>query len=366
MAERASIFEKPRLGLESTPGTPVAANLVLRSLTIQPTPVIPRNPIRASGNMAATGMTSGKEHTTFTVEGPLTYTDSAFLFNSVLGAPISNTASGVTTLTWLPNAEAANTLRTYTVEVGSGNGSAGFAGAFLTDLSISIDKDNANVSGSGLGRVFQEGITLTSSTTDVALEPVSSNQVSVFVASTLAALDEPEARMKRCLSANFGLQGRQTPIFTLDDTEQSFSASVERFYDKTAQIVVEQDSQGNGLMGSLKRNDVFFVRYIARGREITTGQRLELHVTFPCQISSTSRGDQDDIYAGTYDLMSIFQSNAFGSGKHGYVEVVLKTIAATATQASTNGSAPSGGSGVKAAEDVTAYDELATEAETEP
>ena len=355
MSERASIFEKPRVGLEnlSTPGTPVAATLVLRSLTIAPTPMIPRNPIKASGNMASVGMTGGKDHTEWSCDGPLTYTDSAFLFNSILGAPTSVTATGVTTLTWKPNAEAANSLRTMTFEVGSGNGSSGFAGAFLTDLSISIDKNDAKISGKGMGKTYQEGITLSTGTVDVVLEPVSSNQVSVFVGATLVSLDNPAARLKRCLSANFNMSGRQSILTTLDDTEQSYSASVERFFEKSAEIVIEQDSQGSALMGSLKRNDVIYVRYVCKGREITTGLNYQLQITFPAQIKSTSRQDSDDVYAGTYDLEPTYQT-----GFAGYVEVVLATAAASATQATATGVAPTGGTGVKSVETLTAYNTL--------
>jgi hypothetical protein len=360
MAERASIFELPRIGVETTPGTPVAANLVLRSLTVTPTPVIPRNPIRASGNMAAVGFTGGKQHTEFGVEGPLTYTDSAFLFNSILGAPTSTTASGQTTITWRPLPQGINTLRTYTFEMGSAAGTAGFSGAFLTDLGISITREGATISGSGLGKIYQEGITLTPNPADVVLEPVSPEQVSVFAAASRLGLDQTGARLKRCLSANLNLAGRQSALFTLDDSEQSFSASVERYFDKTAQIVVEQDSQGSALMGSLKSNEVVWIRYVAIGREIGTGVNYEMRITFPAFIKSTSRGDTDDIYAGTYDLEPVYVDDAFGSGLDGYLEVVLKTKAATATQASTVGSAPSSGNGVQLFENVTTkYAELA-------
>ena len=361
MSERASIFERPRIGVENTatPGTPVAANLVLRTMTVAPTPMIPRNAIRASGNMASVGMTTGKEHTEFSIDGPLSYTESAFLFASILGAPTSVTASGVTTLTYLPNAESANVLRTYTFECGAaGTGAAGWSGAFLTDLSISIDTNEAKVSGKGLGQVYQDPITLSASSTDVAIEPASSNQISVFAAATLVGLDSPDARLKRCLSANFSMAGRQSALFTLDDTQQSFSASAERFFDKSAQIVVEQDGQGATLMGALKNNAIIYVRYIAKGREISTGNPLLLQITFPCQIKNTGRQDTNDVYAGTYDLEPTFVTNAFGPGKSGYVEVVLKTIAATATQAATVGSAPAGNTGVRPVADITQYTAL--------
>ena len=360
MSERASIFEKPRIGVESTPGTPVAANLVLKSLTITPTPVIPREAIYVAGNMASVGQTGGKEYTDFSIDAPLTYSDTPFFFNSILCAPTSATTSGVTTLTWRPDAEGANSLRTYTVEVGSGSGSAGFAGAFLTDLSVSIDKSSVKITGKGMGKSYQEGITLTVNPSDVILEPASSNQVSVFVAQTLAGLDDPSARMKRCLSASFSMAGRQSALMVLDDTEQSYSASVERRFDKSAQIVVEQDSQGSGLMGALKSASLFWVRYICKGREITTGNPLTLQITFPAQIKSTSRQDNDDVFCSTWDMEPTSVTGAFATGKSAYVEVLMKVAAATATQANTAGSAPAGQTGVRPTEVLANYTALAT------
>jgi hypothetical protein len=201
--------------------------------------------------------------------------------------------------------------------------------------------------------VFQEGITLSSPVTTIPLVAASNDQVSIYVADTLAGLDQPGALLKGCLSSNFALGDRQTPIFTLDDSEKSWSVAVEKKYDKTAQIVVFQDTQGAEIMARLQANSVFFVRYVLRGRQIASGQNYEFTLTFPAMLSGTSRGDQDDAYVGTYDMSVTSVPSAFSANVDGYLRATVKVPTAVYTQATTASTAPTGGSGVQLSADTT-------------
>lgn len=337
MSERASVFEKPRLGVEAaaSPGVPVPANLILQSLTLTPKPVLVRNPIKAAGMARPVGVTSAKGHTEFSYDASLCYNDAAILLSSILCRPTASTvASGVSSLTFKPVPDAANTLSTFTIENGSPNGASRFPGAWINDATISFSKNEAKLSGNGMGRRLDDAITLTASPTNVALVPVEPDTVEIRVADTYAHLSDSAYKLTRCASASWSLTGRQTGIVTLDPAQGSFSASVERAHDMAAQIVLHLDSQGIAMMDRYRGKDIFWVRIIATGPEITSGHPYSLQISFPCYVNQNQRSDVDDAYAGTFDLEPIaVKDGSFDS----YTEVVMIVPAAVASEISTEG-----------------------------
>jgi hypothetical protein len=347
MAERATVFERPRVGVESiaSPGTAVAADKVLQSLTITPQPQLVRNAVKANGNKAAVAVTTAKEHTDWQFEAPLTYTDAAYILASGFCKPTSTSpAAGVSEMVFRPKATDPDDLQTFTFEVGSSAGACRFAGAFVSDLTVAFSRNEAKISGSGMGRRYDEGITLTANPVDVPLIVADPDTVSIYVSDTLAGLSNANARLKRCVSANFSMQGRQTPIFTLDDSEMSFSASVERRETTyAAEIVCMQDSQADAIMARMRGKSVFWVRMEAVGATISGSNKFKFTLTFPCFVNATQRGDTDDIYAGTYSLTPVYNASAFGASTPGFIEARIVVPTAQATQVATANAALTSG-----------------------
>jgi hypothetical protein len=177
-----------------------------------------------------------------------------------------------------------------------------------------------------MGRAYAEGIVLTANPADVPLLPVSVDTVDVFVADTVAGLANAGARLKRCVSASLSLPERMNGVFTIDSTEASMSDTVEKRMSPTAQIVVEQDSQGNAMMQRMRDRKVFFLRLYMKSNVVVSGAtNYDLQITCPCFVNATQRGDQDDLYAGTYDLTLCYES-----GFAGWIEAVMKTSPAVA------------------------------------
>lgn len=343
MAERAFIFERPRIGVEDPeePGR-VGAGLVLQSLTMTAVPNLPRTPIRSNGRLASVGVTGGKESTAITAEGPLTFTDIGFLFSSILCKPVVTGAGNAKTATWIPDPENPNELANYTVEGGSSAGSMVTDGVHFNDLTLSFSAnpgDTATISASGMGKAYDEGNDLTEVTVDVPLEPVSMEQVCVRVADTVAGLAQPAALLKRLVSANLAFSGRQSELFTIDCTEPSFSTALERFFEKTAQIVVMQDAQGIALMNRMRNKAIYWVQYQAIGRQINgtdPAKYFTLTLTFPVFGSGTDRSEQNDMFAATYDMeLAYIKDDIFGAGKGGFIKAELQTLTTTITQFTT-------------------------------
>jgi len=321
MSARSFVFEKPRIGLEdiTTPGVPVRTDMVFLPMTIIATPNLPRNIVKASGNKFGVATVAGKEWTSFTYDMPATYNELAFVLANVFCVPTS--VGGL--LSYRIDATNPSPMRTWTIEAGSTAGAARFPGAYLDDISFSFTEKEAKVSGKGMAQVFTDvNVLLTASPTAIPLVPIDMDAVSIYVADTYAGLSAGSARLKLCKSATFSLAGRQTAIFTLDDSAPSYSTTVEK-KDTTyqAQIVLAQDSQGDALMARMRaRNVPFFVKYEAIG---AGGRRFML--AFACYITATQRGDVDDLYAGTYDLTLCFVDGTALAGGAGSVYAEITT-----------------------------------------
>ncbi len=98
--ERATVYEGAQLGIETVPGTAVAATRRLLNVEIDPQPKTDIKPVRPMGFKAATGVVTGKEYTDAKLAGDLAYNDIVYLFSSLLSnAAAPATPASVYTLT---------------------------------------------------------------------------------------------------------------------------------------------------------------------------------------------------------------------------------------------------------------------------
>lgn len=188
MAERATVNEVTQIGAEVTAGTAVSANRLLRCSTIEPTPVVPREPYQPMGFKVNTTAIAGKEHTEADLSGRLCYNDLVYFFSSILEQATISTPSGATAgrrWTFVPSSTAPDTVVSFTVEKGGPNGAERFTYGLVDSLSITWNQTEASLGGSMIGRQLTEGITLTGSPTVIDEQVVDQNTVSFYVGSAL-------------------------------------------------------------------------------------------------------------------------------------------------------------------------------------
>lgn len=157
--------------------------------------------------------------------------------------------------------------------------------------------------------------------TAVGLAPVSPTQVSVYLGNSFLGM----AKLTRLLEVTLQVQERHLPVFTLDDSEPSFSATVEGAGDPTGKITVVQNSEADLYMQRLRNRTQQWCRIVANGQEIEPGFTHRLEITFPCKFRSAGRGDSDGAYTGTYDLQVIYDEAA-GYGLKVVVDTDLASL----------------------------------------
>jgi hypothetical protein len=125
MAEIATIFQLCQLGIETVPGTPVAATKKLAALMIEPQIRSEIQKYRGTGYKFPAIASMAKEWVEADLSGPITYTELIYLLSSIMGT--TTPTAGTTDQTWVFNIDpdGADTPKTYTIEWGDGTRALG-------------------------------------------------------------------------------------------------------------------------------------------------------------------------------------------------------------------------------------------------
>lgn len=284
MTEIASVFQQLNIGVETTPGTPVAANKRLSGLMIRPQPKTDIKSYRGIGYKFPTVATLNKEWVEASLEGPLTYTEIVYLLSSLIGTVTPTGAGNAKTWSFTPDSDAADTPKTYTVEWGDATRALEFAYGLVNSLKLSFSRDGCELSGSMLGQEIDDGITLTGSPTAIALMPVFPTHMAAFVADTAAGLAGAGA-LTRVVSGEWEMADRYNPGWFLD-TSASFGVHVEKVPKLTAKLKMEKDAAGMGLLANMRAGSFKFLRLQGVGAAISGGGNYTLTVDIAGKITS--------------------------------------------------------------------------------
>lgn len=323
MPEVASVFEKTQLGLESVAGTGVAATKILTASQIVPGVKVTQNAFRPSGNKFNTIIVNGKEWTEASLAGPLTYTEIVYwlsnLFQEVATpATPAGTPSPTVGKQWdfNINSQSADTIKTYTIEQGSSVRAKKFVGAQLTSWGLTINRENANMTGTFIGQLMTDGITMTSltSTAEIGLEPVLPNQVSLYLAATMAGLDAAAA-LDRGFEVALNLGSRVNPVWPLNRANTSYAATVELPIELTGSLTLAADAAGMALLTNLRAGSKLFLRIQAQGVALDPGTTPVVYNTVQfdtaMQVSDPGPyGDTDGVLSVTWGLTAVHDSTA--------------------------------------------------------
>lgn len=271
MPERATIFQGVQLGVETTPGTSVAANKLLQALSISLVPNIETQRFRPMGTKVDTLVTPGKDFAAADLSGQLVYDEIVYPLSSVLTTSAAVTTTGTTGKLWTftPSAAAADAPKTFTIEQGDAVRAGKVVGGIITDFGISISRDACELSGTLLAAGYTDGITMTATPTALPLIPVLPKSVSVYIDATGAGLGT--TKMLRLFEAELQIGGRYGAIWPLNSALASYAATVETEPDFSLRLLLEADAAGMALLTAMRAGTTQFVRVEAVGDVIGAG-----------------------------------------------------------------------------------------------
>jgi hypothetical protein len=191
MAERASVFNQSRLGVESlgAQGTLVIPTKRLLATAFDPEPNVPTIPFRALGSLTPTTALQQKEWTQGNISGDLSFNDLSYLYASILTSVSPSTPTGaVNTRRWSfkPNQFTPDTYQTFTVDRGSAAGAERWQFCLIDSLTHRWTRTEAVLSGTFMGQQLQEATTLSGSPVDIAPLPIDPKSMTLYVGSSFS------------------------------------------------------------------------------------------------------------------------------------------------------------------------------------
>ena len=308
MPEVLTLDAVTQIGVESTPGTGVAANKKFQGLSIVPSIKGERQLFRPNGYKFATVAAPIKEWASAKITGYPTYEEIVYLLSSIMdyAAPVQQ--GGTIAYKWSHNIaiSAASTTKAFTVEHGGATRAWKFEYGTVTDMELNFSRSGVDLSGTMIGEALQDGITMTGGPTVLAATPILPTQVDVKVADTQAGIAGASA-LTRVVSAGFSIAGRHKPWFPLatagvpGPTLMNEAAPTVK-----VKLKLEADATGMGLLTQMRAGSSKFIQIKAVGALIATSYYYTLDCTFCGKVieDPTEFSDEDGIYAieWTFDV----------------------------------------------------------------
>ena len=271
MAERATVFQKVQIGIESTKGTGVAATKIVTATEFTMGPKFDVKTYRPSGYRFPTVASLSKEWMEAKLSGPITYSELVYWLSSGMKTITPATASGATTCAFDIATNAANTTKSFTVEMGSAERAHKFAYGQLTSFGMSFDRDENKFTGTMMGKAMQDAITLTALTSaaEIALKPVMPTETSFKIADTAAGLAGATA-LTRGFSAEFSLDNLFGVVYPVNATA-TYAADVPLVPSSKVSLFAAADSEAMALLANVRSGDTKFLRITATGPQIGAG-----------------------------------------------------------------------------------------------
>jgi fibronectin type 3 domain-containing protein len=316
--ERASVFESTQIGIETHPGSPVTARNRLLATSIKLQTVNPINMIGATGAKFNQTAARQKRSSTADIDGYQSYNDLAWLLASALCKEVITVPGGTLPrlYTFRPNSYGPDLHRIFTVEQGSSVEAEKITYGVVQSLEMRWTPQECSVSGSLFGQGLEEDQTLTGSVVDVPIIPIDPDTVKIEVGDSLASL----IKLTRATEASLSIGDRYAAVTTVDAEEESFSTHVERAPALSLSLQVQHNSVAQAIMNNLRNKETRYIRITATGPEIETGWNYYMQITAGFKYREPNRGDAQDSFASTFELVPIKTSEVGSS-----IEILIQT-----------------------------------------
>ena len=269
MAVSPTVFRIFNIGAETTPGTEVDADVRISGTQVTMRPQVQTTQYRPSGYRWETVSALNKDWAQMTLSGPVTYTEACYWLESGFKVATPSGSADYTRV-YDMSTTAANTTQTYTIEGGDSNRAQLFTGGQVDSIGMRFTRDGVEwVNTTMFAQELQDGITLTSSPTAVALIPVLPTQVSVKMAAAQSGLTAASA-LTDWINAEWSVQNIMAPYWSLN-ADSSYSDRVAQVPNGSVTFLAPVNSAGMGELSNIRTGTTRFMRIQAVGATIGAG-----------------------------------------------------------------------------------------------
>jgi hypothetical protein len=316
LPEVASIFSGSQIGVESTSGTSVAANKLLRYLAYEPGIELAFNRFRPAGQIVASAITPGMDSTSWSLAGQGSYSELVYPLSGLLGtASTSTVETTATRWVWTPAGRSEITPKTFTVETGSSTRAQKATYVTQSGLELTWNRsDGIAVSGSAFGQQITDNITLTASPTGLQDKPILPTHLDVFIDTTSAGIGA--TKLLRDFNAVFRYNDARVPVWPINSANASYASDVQVEPTIQIELTMAADSTGMGYLTNARAGDTRYIRLSAVSTENAgaTAAKYDLKIDMAAKISNIAAFDDNEgVKVLTYTFDAIYDS-AWGSG----------------------------------------------------
>lgn len=325
--ENASVNQVVQLGVEAagSPGTSVAANRKLQSYEFDLSPKAEVDEFTPSGYKYPTIAAAGREWTEAKLSGPATFSEIVYVHSGCLAiaTPVQIGTTGAYTWAHTPSSTAEDTVKTYTVEMGSTARARKFSYGLVNGFTLKLNRKSATIEASMLGQRHTDGITMAAGATGVEQVPVLGKQFDVYYDATSVGLGT--TKLTRLMEGELAISGRFKAGWFVDSSKLSFSTHVEGMPKGRVKVKVMADAVAGGMLDDLRAGTTRFLRLKALGANIGVGADYTLQYDLAVKVVGIGEyRDADGVFAVEYTL-GVFHDETWG--KHLVATTVNKLVA---------------------------------------
>jgi hypothetical protein len=284
MADLALVYFSAQLGVESTPGTSVAANRLMQSLGFS------RLKGQGEGTMFrpqgskldTTSVPPGVRWCQIDFAGIQTYNEIEYILNSALNT-VTPTTDGTNGKKWTHTLTkaAADVKTTYTFESGNATHAQKATFAQVNSLKLEMSRESTAVSGTMIAQQLQDAITITPTPTEISPIIVAPQTFNVYIGDTQAGISgTPFARP---FATTLTIDGLVDPLTRMNSTDNSYIGLIEQAPSITLEFEVGADTADMAFLTNMTAGTTKFFRVKALG-DVIAGA-IPSQYTFNCDFS---------------------------------------------------------------------------------
>lgn len=310
---RANVNRVVQVGVESTPGTAVAANKTLPTMNLQLSRSIDVQQFRAQGWKLPTAAPIVHDLGGGSLDGPMNFTEIVYPLSTIVTPAITTPGGATLARKWLFTALAsgANAFKTLTIQEGDSTAALQMAYSLLTEFGLNYSDGGATISGTLLGRTPTTA-SLTGSPSAITQLPGTARGVDVYMDAIGGTIGTTKVASAK--EATFNISNIQAPNWVLNTTYQSFIDTVEAVLTVAASFAMEFDAQARTLYDAViaASNPVKLIRFLITGPLIESTTFYTLKLDFAAQVVGTEQRDLDGVWGYQFNLLPQYNST-FGN-----------------------------------------------------
>lgn len=269
--ERSGVGIVSQLGVETTPGTAVAANKILPDIDFNLSPKYVNDTHRAQGSRVPTAFARNKMWAAGDFGGKLDYNTINYVLDGLFPAAAPSQIGSIQAYTrnYTPGVFSADSTRkTFTVQKGDATAADQFPFVQLQSFSLEASQDSFDIKGNAVAQYPTLNGSLTSSPTTVAQRPVQRGDINLYMDTSFAGIGGTQ--LTKAMREMFDLGEKFVEAWFHNRSAGSFTDVVEKAYEAKFEFTIAHDSTSRTLLAAMASNPVKYMRWEAQGALLGT------------------------------------------------------------------------------------------------